>query len=66
MSVIRRFSRAGYPQDVRNFILSLWRRFSVAAKMGVTKAVSLPNEDSKIEAGGIAVCLRHTVVYSGA
>src|ERR1700746_2236453 len=35
MSVIREFSRAGYPQDVRNFILSLRCRFTVAAKMGV-------------------------------
>jgi hypothetical protein len=52
MSVIREFSRAGYPQDVRNFILSLWCRFTVAAKMGVTKAVSFPNEDSKKRRSG--------------
>src|ERR1700733_8618959 len=52
MSVIRRFSRTGYPQDVRNFILSLWCRFIVVAKMGVTKAVSFPNEDSKKRRSG--------------
>src|ERR1700722_8976504 len=33
-------------------ILSLWCRLTVAAKMGVTKAVSFPNEDSKKRRSG--------------
>src|SRR5277367_899811 len=44
MSVIREFSGAGYPWDVRNFILPLWCGFTVARRLGVTKAVSFPNE----------------------
>src|SRR3984957_9848580 len=52
MSVIREFSGAGYPWDVRSFTLSLWCRFTVAAKMGVPKAVSSPNKDSKKRRSG--------------